>query len=91
MKGEPGEKEDQGGAPTEQFPRGPAEHGTPPQVKGTPVDSFLIGDARVILEQEQEGRIGGRDAGSPDPVVIEIGEGVGGEEGGTDQRQLGVK
>jgi hypothetical protein len=49
---EPRTKEEQGGTGTERFPGGSAEDGTPTQVKGTPVDCFLVRNARMVLEQE---------------------------------------
>ena len=67
-----------------------AQNSCPAQIVGGPGDGFLIGDARLMLQQEGECEQGGRDTGSSLFVGIEGGEVFVVEEPGGGVCELGM-
>lgn len=84
-------EEHEGGAGAQGGPGRTAEDGGPPQIISAAVDGFLIGDAGVILEEDQERQLGRRHPAAAVRPAIQIGEGFLREEVRPHRRQLCLK
>src|SRR5579863_2301797 len=68
-----------------------AQNRRPSQIIGRSLDSFFVGDTRLVLQEQCEGQQGGWHTGPSDFIVVEVGKVLVCEEPGSGVGQLGME